>query len=449
MLGPALDGSGVPLRVVLVCGLDQEVVDATAAAVMTPRRGNALVYRVVIDGESPVIMRTRMRDGSCVSQDPIATTHGCIACAVRDDVLATLSRWAEDGDDSLVTVVLPAGATPSCIVDPVDLTFVARTGGFGFPDEDDPHAQITCVVAAVDGSRIVAQATTDDETGEAGIAAGAFGTRPLVELVLETLRCADLVVLDGLGLSDEPATGQVLELVGHIAPHARAVRAGLTSQIGEAAAHATHDPTRTSLRHEPVATPPAGGRGRFGVASEAWTTRRPLHPLRLMESLERLATEAVAIDGAVWLANRPQEVVRLGVAGGAASVTTVDSWLVDAPSSWDSATPWRRVQAELAWDAYHGDRECRVVVLCVGDGSELDAVLETLDRCALTDVELAAGPETWAALPDPFAPWLGEPWTAQPDPVPEAAACDGVHDHERVAVDIEIGVRVDGDGEPR
>jgi G3E family GTPase len=446
----ALDGSGVPLRVVLVCGLAQDAVDAAALAVIAERRGNALAYRVVIEGESPVIMRTHLRDGVCVSQDPMATTHGCIACAVRDDVLATLSGWADDGDDSLVTVVLPAGATPSCIVDPVDLTFVARTGGFGFPDEEDPHAQITCVVAAVDGTRLVAQVESDQETGESGIAAGAFGTRPLAELVLETLRCADLVVLDGLGLSDDPATARTLELVGHVAPHARAVRAGLTSRIADVSAEAIHDPTRTSLRHEPVATPPAGGRGRFGVATEAWATRRPLHPVRLMDSLERLATEAVALEGAVWLANRPHEVVRMAVAGGAASITTVDGWLAEAPASeWASATPWRRVQAELAWDPYYGDRECRVVALCIGDGGELDAVLETLDRCALTDEELAAGPESWAELADPFAPWLGDPWTAQPEVAADPTDCDGVHDHERVAVQLESGVVVDAEEEGR
>jgi hypothetical protein len=115
----------------------------------------------------------------------------------------------------------------------------------------------------------------------------------------------------------------------------------------------------------------------------------------------------------------------------------VDAWLAEAPSSaWDQVSPWRRVQSELDWDPYYGDRACRLVALTLGSEGDRARVGELLDAIALDDAEMAAGPDAWAAYDDPFTPWLGEPWASHPELVSQPGACDGVHDHERASVSL-------------
>ena len=52
------------------------------------------------------------------------------------------------------------------------------------------------------------------------------------------------------------------------------------------------------------------------------------------------------------------------------------------------------------WDPQHGDRKTELVAI----GQDLDqaAVEADLERCLLTEAEMAAGPEGWFALRDPF-----------------------------------------------
>jgi hypothetical protein len=70
----------------------------------------------------------------------------------------------------------------------------------------------------------------------------------------------------------------------------------------------------------------------------------------------------------------------------------------------------RRALAALGWHPRFGDRAQDVVVLSHAlDADGLDAVEAGLRSALLTDAELAAGEETWPALPDPFGFWHTDP----------------------------------------
>lgn len=408
------------ILVVLVGGLDQHLINESADTVIAARPGWSLRYRVVADGEQPILTRARVRDGICIDQTPLATGSNCLACVVRDDVLDHLREWQPDPDARAVNVILPSGADPACLVDPIDLSFLAlleseRHGaGVSTNTEEAPRAQVTAVIVAVDGQRLLDQATSADDVARSGIALGAFEPGLMAELTLKTLRYADVLLVNGPGSGQDAQTRQVLELAAHIAPHATVAPFPSQPLLAAAISVSGHDPTRTHASHESLATRQVGRPPAHGVATSVWTSRRPMHPERLKEAMGALTEEATSIEGPLWIASRPHEVLRLAIAGSRASLTAVDFWLANAPEhAWDNITRWRRIRTQRSWDPYYGDRLCSLVILTVDPGSA-HRVHQTLEFAALNDTELGAGFEAWALLEDPFTALLGDPATAHP-----------------------------------
>ena len=58
------------------------------------------------------------------------------------------------------------------------------------------------------------------------------------------------------------------------------------------------------------------------------------------------------------------------------------------------------------WSAEVGD--CRQELVFIGQNIDFALLRRELDDCLLTDAELAAGPEDWLRLPDPFGAWTEE-----------------------------------------
>ena len=393
-----------PTTVVLVCGLDATLLDVAAAALPVEPGAARLTYRLAVGGDLPVLTRS-LACGGEVQQDLLATTHGCLGCAIRADVAAVLEH--RQGQASPLTVVLPVGSDPACLVDPLDLAAVAMGEGRGDQPLDEGQvlaARLAAVVCVVDAEALPELVATDDVVGDTSFAHGAFGSRPVAEIVLESLAAADIVVLGGRVDADPDVDATARALVDHLAPHADVVPAGDPQALRAAVAATEHDPTRTDVRHEPLATPPTSGTAAAGVITQVWTTRRPLHPQRLFDALEPLAESVVRLEGPVWLAGRPHELLRLSLAGGAARVECVDAWLTDAPASvWDEVSPWRRLQSGLVWDPRDGDRHSRLVALTLGGSIEADRVLRSGRPSLARNQKSSIWRPDWAS--DMFRTW--------------------------------------------
>lgn len=82
---------------------------------------------------------------------------------------------------------------------------------------------------------------------------------------------------------------------------------------------------------------------------------------------------------------------------------------IDYAGRWYAAVPREQwpdyAQAEVArnWQAPFGDRRQELVF--IGTNLQRDLIERVLDTSLLNDEEMAAGPEAWARLTDPFPNW--------------------------------------------
>jgi G3E family GTPase len=276
-------------------------------------------------------------------------------------------------------------------------------GGFDvLPETAEPDQirvsgrPIPAVVTVVPADLLLDGLTDERPLREVGLHRDESDERGVGDLVARQIEQADAVLLTG-DLDDEWETEQLRVLLRRLAPWAGHLRPGdsLTSVRGRA------EPVAAITRglrgytvgvHEPV---PA-----HGVSACVFRARRPFHPIRLHDALDRVTDHVLRSRGHFWLASRPDLVMTWESAGGL-SLGPHSGWLAGLPDEhWDEVDAERRLAAALDWDPYYDDRHHQLSFT----GIDLDPVRihRTLTRCLLTDDELSRGEEHWRQLPDPF-----------------------------------------------
>lgn len=326
---------------------------------------------------------------------------GCVAARMLADGIGELRRLARSGRyDGLV---LQLGGSWDAALVLAGLT------------EDDPlgdDARVDTVVTVVDAVRLPADLDSTDSLADRGLGLTGADRRTLAPLVARQVEAADTVLLDGAA-GPHPAA----VLVDRLAPDALLLALGTPGDLRLAAVLGTGRFDRDRL--DPFAdTGPldrgrAGTVDRDGLGTARFEARRPLHPARLRAVLPDLVDEALRGRGRLWLATRPDCVVRFDLAGGTVAMEPIARWL-DAPDGGPGHRPGRqqRWTAERVWDPYYGDRAQHLAF--TGPGLDADLVRVRQRSCLLTDLELAGGPDEWRDLPDPITAGAGRPGRAAP-----------------------------------
>ncbi|MFB6392855.1 GTP-binding protein [Polymorphospora sp. 2-325] len=345
-----------------------------------------------------------VRDGASVLEDVrIDLAHGCVSCTLRQDVLSTLARLARSRPDRDLVLMLPevvepetvAAACVHCLVDGAPISTLLR---------------VDSCTTVVDAEHLLDALASTDDLKTLGIHAAADDDRALADVVVRQIEYADTLVLWGQSREGPYDTGRLSVLLDRMSPWAAQVH--VDDDIVDAGALSRQ--LRDTRRHRPD-TPRVLARGLegrvlgthepypdCGVVSAVFRARRPFHPGRLKDRLERINAEAVRSRGHLWLASQPETVVAWDFAGGGLGLGSLGRWLTVLPDAhWNAVPDQRRLAAALDWDPYYGDRHQHLVFI----GLDLDPaeLHRTLAGCLLTDAELADGEDVWRTYDDPFA----------------------------------------------
>ena len=146
----------------------------------------------------------------------------------------------------------------------------------------------------------------------------------------------------------------------------------------------------------------------YGIASTAYRARRPFHPERFFNFINREWSNGRLLrsKGFFWLASKHQEAGSWSQAGGLMRHGSAGCWWRFVPKSqWP--TDDEGLQTIMKhWDAHCGD--CRQELVFIGQHIDFEQLTAELDACLLDEAEMALGVDAWSALPDPFGPWIEE-----------------------------------------
>jgi G3E family GTPase len=120
---------------------------------------------------------------------PVEMTNGCICCTLREDLLVAVRRLAESRRFDAPVIEATGIAEPL----PVATTFELRDlNGESLSDV----ARLDTMVTMVDAANLLANYSSQDFLRDRGETAGTADDRTLVDLLVEPIEFADVIVLN-------------------------------------------------------------------------------------------------------------------------------------------------------------------------------------------------------------------------------------------------------------
>ena len=335
-----------------------------------------------------------------VEERLVEMSNGCICCTLREDLLQEVARLAAEGRFDALLIESTGISEPM----PVAETFTfADEAGQTLGDV----ARLDAMVTVVDASTFLDECDGVEELRDRSIGLDDGDERAIVDLLVDQVEFADVIVINKIDLVDDETVGRVEAVVRALNPQAHLIRAWR----GAVALDAILDTALFDL--ERAATAPgwmATLRGEelpeteeYGISSFVYRRRRPFHPARLREAMHASWEGVLRAKGFAWLATRHDLAGEWSQAGRVLSFGAAGEWWAAQTAQERASHPEIVAAVEESWEEPWGDRRQELVF--IGDELDRDAIERRLDDCLLTDAEFALGVDGWTLLEDPYPAW--------------------------------------------
>ncbi|RKS93075.1 G3E family GTPase [Microbacterium sp. AG790] len=378
--------------------------------VLSNREGRRVA--VIVNDMSEINIDARLVDGPLqlarVPEKLVEMSNGCICCTLRDDLLVTVAELAEGGRFDTILIESTGISEPMPVAATFDLDFAAGR-------VLSRVARLDTMVSVVDTSTFLATLDEAKTLASEGIGVNETDNRSIADLLIDQVEFADVLILNKTDLVDAEELETVRAFLSRLNPRARQI----TTAYGRVDLDQVLD---TGLFDHDVAADSPGWLQEingethtpetleYGIGSTVFRAPRPFHPYRLGAEISTPWPGLHRAKGFFWLASAPHAV-----------------------GLWSQAGVNVRFEPIADWRDFD-DRPGQEIVL-IGVGLDAADAEARLSRALLTEEEFAAGPASWARLPDPFAGWaqtgvnfhVKRPGVAHGQPRPVRAQ---PHDHE-------------------
>ena len=333
----------------------------------------------------------------------VEMTNGCICCTLRDDLLKEVRTLAEAGRFDYLLIESTGISEPL----PVAATFDFRDErGESLSDV----ARLDTMVTVVDAANLLRDYASTDFIRDRGESLGEADERTLVDLLVDQIEFADIVVLNKVDAVEPSQLDLARKVVRSLNPEAQIVE----TSFGRVPLDRILDTGRFDFQRaqqHPIWAKELYGFAEhtpeseeYGIESFVYRARRPFHPERFHRFIQSSWAGVIRAKGHFWLATRPEWVGELSQAGAIVRNEGLGFWWAAIPKErWPEHPEWRK-QLRQNWDPAYGDRRQELVF--IGIGMDMAALRARLDACLVDD----PGPgvpdySMWKSLPDPFPRW--------------------------------------------
>ncbi|MEM7090661.1 MAG: GTP-binding protein [Pseudomonadota bacterium] len=332
----------------------------------------------------------------------VEMSNGCICCTLRDDLLHEVRRLAEDGRFDYLLIESTGISEPL----PVAATFDFRDElGESLADV----SRLDTMVTVVDAVNLMNDYNSHDFLSDRGETLGEEDDRTLVNLLVEQIEFADVVVLNKIDDAGPQLTNAARKIIRSLNADARIVETNHSDVSADAILDTGLFDFEKAHEHPMWAKELYGFADHvpeteeYGVASFVYRARQPFEPDKILKVMNGDMPGVYRAKGHFWLATRPDWVAEYSLAGTLSSVKPLGTWWASVPKDrWpDHASAQAYMEAH--WAEPWGDRRQEIVF--IGSGIDWPDLKARLDACLIPE-HLASGPEALPLdLPDSFPDW--------------------------------------------
>jgi G3E family GTPase len=354
------------------------------------------------------LIRKGGADLSHTEETLVEMSNGCICCTLRDDLLFEVRRLAAEGRFDYLLIESSGVSEPL----PVATTF-------DFRDEHGKSlsdvARLDTMVTVVDTMNLLKDYASYDFLKDRGQEAGTGDDRTLVDLLVDQIEFADVVVLNKISIAGPQKLDAARKIITALNPDAQIIETDFGCVPQDRIFDTGLFDFETAHQHPLWAKELYGFADHvpeteeYGVSSFVYRTRRPFHPQKVHDVLNGPLSGVLRAKGHFWIATRPDWLAEFSLAGALGTMRPLGKWWASVPLDMRPDHPQAIAYLEQHWEDPYGDRRQELVF--IGAGMNKGSLIEALDAALLNNDELG-NPEGWKNLPDPFPNWRDAPQAA-------------------------------------
>ena len=342
-------------------------------------------------------------DLSRTEEKLVEMSNGCICCTLREDLLEQVRELAKDGKFDYLLIESTGISEPL----PVATTF-------DFRDEDGQSlsdvSQLDTMVTVVDAANLIKNYSSTDFLKDQGESLGEEDERTLVDLLVEQIEFANVIILNKVDLVSKDDLKTVKAIIRGLNAKAKVIETTLSqvdmSEVMDTKLYNLEEAQEHPLWAQELYNPNehVPETEEYGITSFVYRAREPFDPAKIHDFFNQEWAGVVRAKGFFWLSSRPDFVGEVSQAGAFVRHQGIGRWWAAIPKNqWPDGDNFEGVIKQYWVDDY-GDRRQEIVFIGLSSEMDKEAISAELDKCLVKDYLDA--PEAAEKLKDPFPQWF-------------------------------------------
>ena len=336
----------------------------------------------------------------------VEMSNGCICCTLREDLLEQVRELAKDGKFDYLLIESTGISEPL----PVATTFDFRDeNGLSLSDV----AELDTMVTVVDAANLINNYSSTDFLRDRGESLGEQDERTLVDLLVEQIEFANVILLNKVDLISKEQLKTVTAIIRGLNTKAKIIETKLSKvELKEVMDTKLYDleeaqdhPLWAQELYNPNAHVPETDE--YGITSFVYRARAPFDPKKIHEFFTQEWPGVIRAKGFFWLSSRPDFVGEISQAGAFVKHKGIGRWWASVPESeWPDREAVEDAIGQYWTDSY-GDRRQEIVFIGLKNQMKQDSLWKRLDSCLVEDY--LSAPKAFENSDDPFPTWFTNP----------------------------------------
>lgn len=346
------------------------------------------------------------RSGSNLSKTEeklVEMSNGCICCTLREDLLLQVRELADEGKFDYLVIESTGISEPL----PIAATF-------DFRDEDGHSlsdvAVLDTMVTVVDSANFIQNYSSTKFLKDTGESLGDEDERTLVDLLIEQVEFANVILLNKSDLVSESQMHDIKSIVRGLNAKAKIIatsesRVSLSEimdtglfNFEEAQDHPLWAQELYDFKNHTPETE------EYGITSFVYRAREPFDPQKIHHFFKEEWPGVLRAKGFFWISTRPDFVGEVSQAGAFVRNQGIGRWWIAIPKkNWPDGSDFKAM-IKKKWDKKYGDRRQEIVFIGLKNDLNEVAIRKQLDACLIKDY--LSNPLIHQNLPDPFPRWF-------------------------------------------